>query len=255
MLGVCDDGGCVEGRRWRCLHPHDLGVLVVPSTLSLASPLYLLVGGSCGLGWLATAPWVGVLPKDADTAHGVQFFPDMYSLVALTSNAHENKKVGALVRVTSCMREVIENCIRLTRLSAGTDRTPLHLHVHDASSVAILAHAGFCLSVFFSRPPTPTQGEGTCGTRPEKRCRRRVLSPSWLREYLRCQVPSASPPFSTSLWESPSPVDWGGWPRHRVPRSWPTTLTHRARRAVMPNMYNLVTLTSNTAHENKKIGV
>ena len=34
--------------------------------------------------------------------------------------------------------------------------------------------------------------------------------PSWLRAYLWCQVPSASPLLSTSLWEGPGPVDRGG---------------------------------------------
>ena len=48
---------------------------VVLSTLSLAAPFYVTVGGSWSCErWLAMAPCAGV-PNDADTAHGVQVFP------------------------------------------------------------------------------------------------------------------------------------------------------------------------------------
>ena len=38
------------------------------------------------------------------------------------------------------------------------------------------------------------------------------------------QVTPASPLLATSLWRGPGPVDRGGWLRHRVAGSYPTTL-------------------------------
>ena len=73
----------LRGDVWGCGHPHgwrgDGGGRGAcgASFHSLAAPLYLPVGGSRsrGPGWLATALCAGVLPNDADTAHGAQVFP------------------------------------------------------------------------------------------------------------------------------------------------------------------------------------
>ena len=68
-------------------------VLVVPAPSASPLLLYLTVGdpGSVdGGGWLRRRV-PGVLPND-DTAHGVQVYFDMYSLVTKTSDTvHENK--------------------------------------------------------------------------------------------------------------------------------------------------------------------
>ena len=75
--------------------PYGWGGTCGGGTLSLATPFHLPVEGPVALdrdGWLQhRVP--GVLPDDADTAHGVQVF-DMYSVVITTSNpAHENKQL------------------------------------------------------------------------------------------------------------------------------------------------------------------
>ena len=77
-----------------------------------------------------------------------------------------------------------------------------------------------------------------------------VWSPSWLGGYLWCQYTLAAPLYLPV--EGPGPVDRAGWLRHRVPGVLLNGADPAHDDCFLSDMYSLVTMTSNTAQENKK---